>query len=150
MMRQAVPLLNSESPIVGTGIEGYVARDSRVLINAEGDGIVEYVDANEIRIRYARHEEEKLVSFEDDLKTYLLTKFKRTNQNTSINLRPIVNKGDKVIADFYQKTHHTRTWNELTELEVIGETKECKKLRYEDGTMFWVLNDWEINVIEKL
>ena len=96
MMRQAVPLLNSESPIVGTGIEGYVARDSRVLINAEGDGIVEYVDANEIRIRYSRHEEEKLVSFEDDLKTYSLTKFKRTNQNTSINLRPIISKGDKV------------------------------------------------------
>ncbi len=96
MMRQAVPLLNSESPIVGTGIEGYVARDSRVLINAEGDGIVEYVDANEIKIRYSRHEEEKLVSFEDDEKTYFLTKFKRTNQNTSINLRPIVRKGDKV------------------------------------------------------
>ena len=96
MMRQAVPLLNSESPIVGTGIEGHVARDSRVLINAEGDGIVEYVDANEIRIRYSRHEEEKLVSFEDDVKTYTLTKFKRTNQNTSINLRPIVRKGDKV------------------------------------------------------
>ncbi len=96
MMRQAVPLLNSESPIVGTGIEGFVARDSRVLINAEGDGIVEYVDANKIRIRYSRHEEEKLVSFEDDVKTYALTKFKRTNQNTSINLRPIIRKGDKV------------------------------------------------------
>ncbi len=96
MMRQAVPLLNAESPIVGTGIEGNVARDSRVLINAEGDGIVEYVDANEIRIRYTRHEEEKLVSFDDDLRIYKLTKFKRTNQNTSINLRPIVRKGDKV------------------------------------------------------
>ena len=96
MMRQAVPLLNSESPIVGTGIEGYVARDSRVLINAEGDGVVEYVDANKIKIRYSRHEEEKLVSFEDDEKTYPLIKFKRTNQNTSINLRPIVRKGDKV------------------------------------------------------
>jgi DNA-directed RNA polymerase subunit beta len=96
MMRQAVPLLNSDSPIVGTGIEGNVARDSRVLINAEGNGIVEYVDANEIRIRYNRLEEEKLVSFEDDLRTYHLTKFKRTNQNTSINLRPIVRKCDKV------------------------------------------------------
>ena len=96
MMRQAVPLLNSDSPIVGTGIEGNVARDSRVLINAEGDGIVEYVDANEIRIRYKRHELEKLISFEDDLRIYRLTKFKRTNQNTSINLRPIVRKGDKV------------------------------------------------------
>ncbi len=96
MMRQAVPLLNSEYPIVGTGIEGPVARDSRVLINAEGDGVVEFVDANEIRINYSRHEDEKLVSFEDDEKTYSLTKFKRTNQNTSINLRPIVKKGDKV------------------------------------------------------
>ncbi len=95
-MRQAVPLLNPEAPIVGTGIEANVARDSRVLINAEGNGIVEYVDANEIRIRYSRHEEEKLVSFEDDLKVYNLIKFKRTNQNTSINLRPIVRKGDKV------------------------------------------------------
>lgn len=96
MMRQAVPLLNSDSPIVGTGIEGNVARDSRVLINSEGEGVVEYVDANEIRIRYNRKEDEKLVSFEDDLRTYSLTKFKRTNQNTSINLRPIVRKGDKV------------------------------------------------------
>jgi len=96
MMRQAVPLLNPETPIVGTGIEANVARDSRVLINAEGDGFVEYVDANEIRIRYSRHEEEKLVSFDDDEKTYKLTKFKRTNQNTSVNLRPIVRKGDKV------------------------------------------------------
>ncbi|MBN2172533.1 MAG: DNA-directed RNA polymerase subunit beta [Bacteroidales bacterium] len=96
MMRQAVPLLNAEAPIVGTGIEGYVARDSRVLINAEGDGVVEYVDANEIKIRYSRKEDEKLVSFDDDVQTYYLTKFKRTNQNTSINLRPIVRKGDKV------------------------------------------------------
>ena len=84
MMRQAVPLLNPEAPIVGTGIEANVARDSRVLFNAEGDGVVEYVDANEIRIRYSRHEEEKLVSFDDDVKTYNLTKFKRTNQNTSV------------------------------------------------------------------
>ncbi len=96
MMRQAVPLLNPEAPIVGTGIEANVAKDSRVLINAEGDGVIEYVDANEIRIRYSRHEDEKLVSFEDDVKTYKLTKFKRTNQNTSVNLRPIVRKGDKV------------------------------------------------------
>ena len=96
MMRQAVPLLNSESPIVGTGIEGQVVRDSRVLINAEGNGIVEYVDADQIKIRYDRTDDGRLVSFEDDLKTYTLTKFTRTNQNTSINLRPIVRKGDKV------------------------------------------------------
>ncbi len=96
MMRQAVPLLNPERPIVGTGIEARVAQDSRVLINAEGDGIVEYVDSVQIIIRYARLEEERLVSFDDDLKVYNLTKFSRTNQNTCINLRPIVRKGDKV------------------------------------------------------
>jgi len=96
MMRQAVPLLTCEAPIVGTGIEADVAKDSRVLINAEGDGIVEYVDADEIVIRYSRHEKEKLVSFDDDVKTYGLTKFKRTNQNTCVNLRPIVKKGEKV------------------------------------------------------
>ena len=97
MMRQAVPLLNPEIPIVGTGIERSVAYDSRVLIHAECDGIVEYVDANEIVIRYDRDENERLVSFDDDLKRYKLTKFQRTNQSTSINLRPIVNKGDKVV-----------------------------------------------------
>ncbi len=97
MMRQAVPLMNPERPIVGTGIESSVAEDSRVLINAEGDGIVEYVDATQITIRYTRIEKEKLVSFDDDVKTYKLTKFSRTNQNTSVNLRPIVRKGDKVV-----------------------------------------------------
>ncbi|MCP4551921.1 MAG: DNA-directed RNA polymerase subunit beta [Bacteroidetes bacterium] len=96
MMRQAVPLLNAESPIVGTGIEAQVVRDSRVLINAQGEGIVEYVDSDEIKIRYTRSDEDRLVSFDDDLKSYKLTKFTRTNQNTSINLRPIVRKGDKV------------------------------------------------------
>ncbi len=96
MMRQAVPLLNPEAPIVGTGIEADVARDSRVLVMAEGDGVVEYVDAKKIIIRYSRDEMEKLVSFDDDVKEYLLTKFRRTNQNTSINLRPIVRAGDKV------------------------------------------------------
>ncbi|HZK09170.1 MAG TPA: DNA-directed RNA polymerase subunit beta [Bacteroidales bacterium] len=96
MMRQAVPLLRAEAPIVGTGIEKPVARDSRVLLTAEGDGIVEYVDADEITIHYTRLENEKLVSFDDDMKTYTLTKFQRTNQNTSINLRPIVKKGQKV------------------------------------------------------
>ncbi len=96
MMRQAVPLLNPERPIVGTGIEARVAQDSRVLINAEGDGIVEYVDSVQIVIRYARLEEERLVSFDEDVKVYNLTKFARTNQNTCMNLRPIVRKGDKV------------------------------------------------------
>jgi DNA-directed RNA polymerase subunit beta len=96
MMRQAVPLLLPESPIVGTGLERQVASDSRVLINAEGDGVVEYIDANEIVIKYNRTEEEAIVSFESDTKTYPLTKFRKTNQGTSVNLKPIVRKGDKV------------------------------------------------------
>jgi len=96
MQRQAVPLMRPQAPIVGTGIEATVARDSRVLINAEGDGIVEYVDANEIVIHYNRSEEERLISFEGDLKSYKLTKFKKTNQSTCMNLRPIVRKGEKV------------------------------------------------------
>ncbi len=96
MQRQAVPLLRPEAPIVGTGIEARVAEDSRVLINAEGDGIVEYVDAREIIIRYNRTKDEQLVSFEGDVRTYKLTKFQKTNQSTCMNLKPIVKKGDKV------------------------------------------------------
>jgi len=98
MMRQAVPLLRPQVPIVGTGLEANVAHDSRVLINSEGDGVVEFVDANEIVIRYTRSDEEKLVSFEDDIKTYKLTKFRKTNQNTCVNLKPIVKRGEKVKA----------------------------------------------------
>ena len=96
MQRQAVPLLKPHSPIVGTGIERLVARDSRVLINAEGNGVVEYVDANEIAIRYDWNEDDKLVSFDSELTRYTLTKFQKTNQSTTINLKPIVKKGDKV------------------------------------------------------
>jgi len=96
MMRQAVPLLRPESPIVGTGLERRVAKDSRILINAEGLGVVEYVDANKIIIKYDRTEEEKLVSFEADEKTYDLIKFRKTNQGTNINLKPIVQRGDRV------------------------------------------------------
>jgi len=97
MQRQAVPLLRPRAPIVGTGLEGKVARDSRMLFNAEGNGVVEYVDATQIVIRYDRTEEDQLVSFEDDKKTYNLTKFLRTNQETCINLKPIVRKGDRVV-----------------------------------------------------
>ena len=96
MQRQAVPLLRPRSPIVGTGLEGKVARDSRMLINAEGDGINEYVDANEIVVRYDRTEKEELVSFSDSVKKYDLVKFRRTNQGSCINLRPIVRKGMRV------------------------------------------------------
>ena len=97
MMRQAVPLLRPQSPIVGTGLEKQVASDSRVLINAEGNGVVEYVDANEIVIKYERTEDEAKVSFDSDVKSYPLIKFRKTNQGTSINLKPIVRKGDKVV-----------------------------------------------------
>ncbi len=97
MMRQAVPLMNPESPIVGTGIERYVARDSRVLITAEGDGEVIFSDSKTIKIRYNRTDEERLVSFDGDEKIYELTKYVRTNQNTSINIKPIVRHGDHVV-----------------------------------------------------
>ncbi len=96
MMRQAVPLLRPESPIVGTGLERRVAKDSRILINAEGAGVVEYVDANKITIKYDRTDQEKLVSFESDEKSYNLIKFRKTNQGTCINLKPIVSSGDRV------------------------------------------------------
>ncbi len=96
MMRQAVPLMNPEAPIVGTGIERYVARDSRILVEAEGDGEVIFVDSTKITIKYNRTDKERLVSFDDDIKTYELIKYARTNQNTSINQKPIVRKGEHV------------------------------------------------------
>lgn len=96
MMRQAVPLMNPEAPIVGTGIEHYVARDSRILVEAEGDGEVIFVDSTKITIKYNRTDKERLVSFDDDIKTYELIKYARTNQNTSINQKPIVRKGEHV------------------------------------------------------
>ncbi|HEY8388288.1 MAG TPA: DNA-directed RNA polymerase subunit beta, partial [Parasegetibacter sp.] len=96
MQRQAVPLIRPEVPIVGTGLEGKAARDARIQIHAEGEGVVEFVDSNEIHVRYERNEAQKLVSFEDDLKVYNLTKFVKTNQATCINLRPAVKKGQRV------------------------------------------------------
>jgi DNA-directed RNA polymerase subunit beta len=96
MQRQAVPLLRPEVPIVGTGLEAKAARDSRVQLTAEGDGVVEFVDAKEIHIRYERNTEQRHVSFEDDLKVYKLTKFIKTNQSTSINHKPAVYKGQIV------------------------------------------------------
>ena len=97
MMRQAVPLMRTEAPIVGTGIERQVCEDSRTMICAEGDGVVEYVDATTIRILYDRTEDEEFVSFEPALKEYRIPKFRRTNQNMTIDLRPICNKGDRVV-----------------------------------------------------
>ncbi|MBF5028084.1 DNA-directed RNA polymerase subunit beta [Planobacterium oryzisoli] len=96
MMRQAVPLLKPEAPVVGTGLEKQVAKDSRILINAEGPGVVEYVDADRIVIKYERSEDADLVSFESATKTYKLTKFRKTNQSTTITLRPNVRVGDRV------------------------------------------------------
>ena len=96
MMRQAVPLIKPDAPIVGTGLENAVVRDSRLQILAEGNGTVEYVDANEIVIRYEKTEDENFVSFDDDVKRYYLSRYHKTNQNTSVTLRPIVQKDDRV------------------------------------------------------
>ena len=97
MQRQAVPLLNPSAPIVGTGIEQLIAKDSRVLLHAEKEGTVTYVDSREIHIKYKLSDEDVLVSFDTDTTIYNLTKFQKTNQGSSVNLRPIVKKGDKVI-----------------------------------------------------
>jgi DNA-directed RNA polymerase subunit beta len=109
MQRQAVPLLRPEVPIVGTGLEGKAARDARIQIHAEGEGVVEFVDAKEIHVRYTRNAEQQLVSFEEDLVVYKLTKFIKTNQATCINLRPSVKKGQVVKeGDFLTEGYATR------------------------------------------
>jgi DNA-directed RNA polymerase subunit beta len=109
MQRQAVPLIRPDVPVVGTGLEGKAARDARIQIHSEGNGVVEFVDANEIHVRYTRNETQKLVSFEDDLKIYKLTKFIKTNQETSINLKPAVKKGQSVKeGDFLTEGYATQ------------------------------------------
>ncbi|HEY8659959.1 MAG TPA: DNA-directed RNA polymerase subunit beta, partial [Hanamia sp.] len=109
MQRQAVPLILPQAPIVGTGLEGKAARDARIQIHADGDGVVEYVDANEIHVRYNRNQSQKIVSFENDLMIYKLTKFIKTNQSTCINLRPAVKKGQTVKAgDFLTEGYATK------------------------------------------
>ncbi|MFO7655701.1 MAG: DNA-directed RNA polymerase subunit beta [Bacteroidales bacterium] len=109
MMRQAVPLIQPEAPVVGTGIEGGVVQDSRLQVVAEGDGVVEYVDANEIVIRYVMTEEERFINFDGDTRRYKLAKFKKTNQNTCINLNPMVKKGQKVLkGDILTEGYATR------------------------------------------
>src|ERR1700709_1882949 len=109
MQRQAVPLILPQVPIVGTGLEGKAARDARIQVHADGDGVVEYVDANEIHVRYNRNQTQKLVSFEEDLIIYKLTKFIKTNQSTCINLRPAVKKGQTVKAgDFLTEGYATK------------------------------------------
>ena len=109
MQRQAVPLILPQAPIVGTGLEGKAARDARIQIHADGDGVVEYVDANEIHVRYNRNQSQKIVSFESDLIVYRLTKFIKTNQSTCINLRPAVKKGQVVKSgDFLTEGYATK------------------------------------------
>jgi DNA-directed RNA polymerase subunit beta len=109
MQRQAVPLIRPEVPIVGTGLEGKAARDARIQIHAEGDGVIEFVDANEIHVRYNRNDLDRLVSFNEDLIVYKLTKFIKTNQSTCINLRPAVKKGQKVKkGDFLTEGYATK------------------------------------------
>jgi DNA-directed RNA polymerase subunit beta len=109
MQRQAVPLIIPEAPIVGTGLEGKAARDARIQIHADGNGVVEFVDANEIHVRYDRNDLDRLVSFSDDLQVYKLTKFIKTNQATCINLRPAVKKGQKVKkGDFLTEGYATK------------------------------------------
>ncbi|HMO32000.1 MAG TPA: DNA-directed RNA polymerase subunit beta [Lacibacter sp.] len=109
MQRQAVPLLRPEVPIVGTGLEAMAARDARIQLTADGNGVVEYVDSNEIHVRYTRNDEQKLVSFEEDLKVYKLTKFIKTNQGTCINLKPCVRKGQAVKdGDFLTEGYATK------------------------------------------
>ena len=109
MQRQAVPLIRPQVPIVGTGLEGKAARDARIQIHSEGKGVVEFVDANEIHVRYDRNDTQKLVSFEEDLKVYRLTKFIKTNQSTCINLSPCVKKGQHVVeGDFLTEGYATK------------------------------------------
>ncbi|HJY23169.1 MAG TPA: DNA-directed RNA polymerase subunit beta, partial [Hanamia sp.] len=109
MQRQAVPLILPQAPVVGTGLEGKAARDARIQIHADGDGVVEYVDANEIHVRYNRNPIQKLVSFENDLIVYRLTKFIKTNQSTCINLTPAVKKGQVVKSgDFLTEGYATK------------------------------------------
>ncbi len=109
MQRQAVPLIRPQVPIVGTGLEAKAARDARIQIHADGDGVVEFVDANEIHVRYNRNQTQKLISFDEDLIVYKLTKFIKTNQATCINLRPAVKKGQTVKeGDFLTEGYATK------------------------------------------
>ena len=139
MMRQAVPLLRSESPIVGTGIEKQVCEDSRTMITAEGDGVIEYVDATTIRILYDRTEEEEFVSFEPALKEYRIPKFRRTNQNMTIDLRPICDKGQRVKAgDILTEGYSTENGELALGKNLLVAYMPWKGYNYEDAI---VLNE---------
>ena len=139
MMRQAVPLLRSEAPIVGTGIEKQVCEDSRTMITAEGDGVIEYVDATTIRILYDRTEEEEFVSFEPALKEYRIPKFRRTNQNMTIDLRPICDKGQRVKAgDILTEGYSTQNGELALGKNLLVAYMPWKGYNYEDAI---VLNE---------
>ena len=139
MMRQAVPLLKSEAPIVGTGIEKQVCEDSRTMITAEGAGVIEYVDATTIRILYDRTEDEEFVSFEPALKEYRIPKFRRTNQNMTIDLRPICDKGQRVKAgDILTEGYSTENGELALGKNLLVAYMPWKGYNYEDAI---VLNE---------
>jgi len=139
MMRQAVPLLRTEAPIVGTGIEKQVCEDSRTMITAEGDGIVEYVDSTTIRILYDRTEDEEFVSFEPALKEYRIPKFRRTNQNMTIDLRPICEKGQRVkFGDILTEGYSTQNGELALGKNLLVAYMPWKGYNYEDAI---VLNE---------
>ena len=150
MQRQGVPLLMPETPIVGTGIEAVAARDARILITAEGKGTVEYVDANEIHVRYQRSETERVVSFDDDLKIYKLTKFERTNQGTCMNLHPCVKKGQKVKeGDFLTEGYATQDGELALGRNLVVAFMPWKGYNFEDAIVISenvVREDWFTSV----
>ena len=139
MMRQAVPLMRTEAPIVGTGIEKQLAEDSRTQITAEGDGVVTYVDAAYIRIKYDRTEDEEFVSFEPAEKEYKLPKFRRTNQNMTIDLRPICEVGQRVKAgDILTEGYSTQNGELALGKNLLVAYMPWKGYNYEDAI---VLNE---------
>ena len=139
MMRQAVPLMRTEAPIVGTGIEKQLAEDSRTQITAEGDGVITYVDANIIRIQYDRTEDEEFVSFEPSVKEYKIPKFRRTNQNMTIDLRPICEAGQKVkFGDILTEGYSTQKGELALGKNLLVAYMPWKGYNYEDAI---VLNE---------
>lgn len=134
MMRQAVPLLRPEAPIVGTGIERQVCVDSRTMITAEGDGVIDYVDATTIRVKYDRTEEDEFVSFEPALKEYRIPKFRRTNQNMTVDLHPICDKGQRVKkGDILTEGYATQNGELALGINLLVAYMPWKGYNYEDG-----------------
>jgi DNA-directed RNA polymerase subunit beta len=150
MQRQAVPLVRPEAPIVGTGLEAKAARDARIQLHAEGDGVVEYVDSGEIHIRYNRSDKDRLVSFKDDLIVYPLTKFRRTNQETAINLRPAVKKGQKVkLGDFLTEGYAVKDGELALGRNLLVAFMPWKGYNFEDAIVISekvVKDDWFTSV----